>query len=132
MTKLKLSVETGQLQCPRSRQQPSSIGKSSFPNTIDSTLCKKETKMTVDVAMRLMSHMLWISVLVATPVLSIALAVGLLISILQVITQVQEMSLSFIPKLMAVVGALIFFGPWMIKRVMAFATTLIVNIPTYF
>lgn len=88
--------------------------------------------MTVDFATQLIAQMLWTSVLVATPILGIALVVGLLISILQVVTQVQEMSLTFIPKLGAVIAALILLGPWMIKRVLAFAITLIANIPTYF
>lgn len=88
--------------------------------------------MTVDLATQLMSQMLWTSVLVSAPILGIALVVGLLISILQVITQVQEMSLTFIPKLAAVVAALILLGPWMIKRTLAFASALIANIPTYF
>ncbi len=88
--------------------------------------------MTVDLATQLMSQMLWTSVLVCAPILGIALVVGLLISILQVITQVQEMSLTFIPKLAAVVAALVLLGPWMIKRVLGFAAALITNIPTYF
>lgn len=88
--------------------------------------------MTVDFALQLLSKMLWTSVLVAAPILGIALIVGLLISILQVVTQVQEMSLTFIPKLGAVVFSLIVLGPWMIKRVIGFASTLIGNIPTYF
>ena len=88
--------------------------------------------MTVDFATQLLSQMLWTSVLVAAPILGIALIVGLLISIFQVITQVQEMSLTFIPKLGAVVAALIILGPWMLKRVLGFASTLITNIPTYF
>lgn len=88
--------------------------------------------MTTDLATQLLAQMLWTSVLISAPILGIALAVGLLISIIQVITQVQEMSLTFIPKLGAVVAALILLGPWMIKRLLAFATILISNIPTYF
>lgn len=88
--------------------------------------------MNVDLATQLMSQMLWTSVLISAPILGIALLVGLLISIFQVITQVQEMSLTFIPKLAAVVGALIVLGPWMIKRTLAFASTIISNIPSYF
>lgn len=88
--------------------------------------------MTADLATQLISQMLWTAVLVATPILGTALIVGLIISIVQVITQVQEMSLTFIPKLGAVVVALILLGPWMIKRILAFGTTIISNIPTYF
>lgn len=88
--------------------------------------------MTVDLATQLLSQMLWTSVIVAGPVLGIALVVGFLISIFQVITQVQEMSLTFIPKLAATVAALLILGPWMIKRILGFATKLIANIPSYF
>jgi flagellar biosynthetic protein FliQ len=88
--------------------------------------------MTPDLATQLISQMIWTAVLVAAPILGVALVVGLLISIIQVITQVQEMSLTFIPKLGAVAVTLILLGPWMIKRILAFSTTLISNIPTYF
>ena len=58
---------------------------------------------------------LWISVLLAGPLLGAALAVGLLIGIFQAATQIQEMTLSFIPKLLALVIALFVGGPWMIQ-----------------
>ncbi|WP_132257792.1 flagellar biosynthetic protein FliQ [Paucimonas lemoignei] len=88
--------------------------------------------MNVDLATQLIAQMLWTAVIVAAPMLGIALIVGLLISIFQVITQVQEMSLTFIPKLAATVAAILILGPWMIKRILGFATTLIMNIPSYF
>ena len=58
---------------------------------------------------------LWMSVLLAGPLLGAALAVGLLIGIFQAATQIQEMTLSFIPKLLALVIALFVGGPWMIQ-----------------
>ena len=87
--------------------------------------------MSVDLASQLMAQMIWTSVLVSIPVLGTALLVGLLVSIFQVITQIQEMSLSFIPKLAATVGIVILMGPWMLKRIMSFASTLYLNIPNY-
>jgi flagellar biosynthetic protein FliQ len=58
--------------------------------------------------------------------------VGLLISIFQVVTQIQEASLSFVPKIAAALLSLVVFGPWMLNMVVQFATRLIGNIPMYF
>ena len=60
--------------------------------------------MTADLALQLMGEMLFASLLVAGPILGISMVVGLAISVLQVVTQVQEMSLSFVPKIIAVIA----------------------------
>jgi flagellar biosynthesis protein FliQ len=88
--------------------------------------------MTSDFAMVLGSEMLWTAIMIATPVLLISMAVGLLISILQVITQVQEISLTFVPKMIAVAIAMIVLGPWMLATLIEFSKGLIGNIPLYF
>lgn len=85
-----------------------------------------------DLALQLMGDLLWTAVLVTAPLLGITMLVGLTISVLQVVTQVQEMSLSFIPKLVAAVVTLIMFGPWMLRTLLAFSSRLIGNIPSYF
>ena len=72
---------------------------------------------------------LWMTVLLAGPLLGAALAVGLLIGIFQAATQIQEMTLSFIPKLLALVVALFIAGPWMIQVLVTFSKRLIVGIP---
>ena len=72
---------------------------------------------------------LWMSVLLAGPLLGAALAVGLLIGIFQAATQIQEMTLSFIPKLLALVIALFVSGPWMIQVLVTFSQRLITSIP---
>ena len=69
------------------------------------------------------------TVLLAGPLLGAALAVGLLIGIFQAATQIQEMTLSFIPKLLALVVALFIAGPWMIQVLVTFSERLIVGIP---
>jgi flagellar biosynthetic protein FliQ len=69
------------------------------------------------------------TVMLAGPLLGAALAVGLLIGIFQAATQIQEMTLSFIPKLLALVVALFIGGPWMIQMLMTFSKRLIVGIP---
>jgi flagellar biosynthetic protein FliQ len=72
---------------------------------------------------------LWMTVLLAGPLLGAALAVGLLIGIFQAATQIQEMTLSFIPKLLALVVTLFIAGPWMIQVLVTFSKRLIVGIP---
>ena len=85
-----------------------------------------------DVALTLSSDMLWTAVLLAAPVIGVSTLVGLLVSILQVVTQIQESSLSFVPKLMAAVGALLVFGGWMLSTLERYASGVIGNIPNYF
>lgn len=70
--------------------------------------------------------------LVSLPVLGLTMAVGLVISVLQVVTQVQEMSLSFVPKLVTAGVALIVFGPWMLRTLSSFTTRLWSGIPALF
>jgi len=69
------------------------------------------------------------TLLVSSPMLILALVVGLAISILQAITQIQEMTLTFIPKIIAVAVALIVFLPWMITTVVGFTNQLFALIP---
>lgn len=80
-------------------------------------------------ALELMNELLWNSMLIAGPVLVAALAVGLLISVLQVATQLQEMTLSYVPKLLVSALVLLVLGPWMIYRVTQFAIEMIMLIP---
>ena len=70
------------------------------------------------------------TLLVSSPMLILALIVGLAISILQAITQIQEMTLTFIPKIIAVAVALVVFLPWMITTVVGFTNQLFALIPT--
>ena len=72
---------------------------------------------------------MWLAVLLAGPLLLSALAVGLLIGIFQAATQIQEMTLSFIPKLLALVVALFVAGPWMIQIAVTFSRRLFTEIP---
>ena len=66
--------------------------------------------MGADQAMELMSQLFWNSLMVAAPVVGVAMLVGLTISVLQVATQLQEMTLSYVPKLLAATLALILVG----------------------
>ncbi|KAF0813408.1 hypothetical protein IGB42_02337 [Andreprevotia sp. IGB-42] len=87
--------------------------------------------MQFDQAHQLIAAMLWEGLLLSLPVLVVAMVVGLLISIVQVVTQVQDMSLSFVPKLVATVIALIVFGPWMLRTLLSYATKLILSAGRY-
>jgi len=69
--------------------------------------------------------------LISAPMLSFGLVAGLLISIFQAVTQINEMTLSIIPKIIAVAVALVIFGPWMIRHMMEFTTNIFINIPNY-
>jgi flagellar biosynthesis protein FliQ len=93
---------------------------------------KGDAPMSSDLALQLMGDLLWNALLIASPLLLVTLAIGVLISVVQVVTQVQEMSLTYIPKIIAAVIVLVVFGPWMLKRLMTFSIDLIGNIPNYF
>ena len=85
--------------------------------------------MSVDLALVLASDMLWVAIKIAAPLLGLTMAVGLLISLFQVVTQLQEMTLTFIPKLMVAVFVLIAFGGWMLTVLVDYASNLISSIP---
>ncbi|MCW8931134.1 MAG: flagellar biosynthetic protein FliQ [Gammaproteobacteria bacterium] len=78
------------------------------------------------------NEMLWTAVIISLPVLGLSMAVGLLISVFQVVTQIQEMSLTFVPKILTVAFSLGVFGSWMLMTLVEYARTLILNIPSYF
>ncbi len=88
--------------------------------------------MRPDLALQMLADLLWNALLVSAPLLAVTLVVGLLVSVIQVVTQVQEASLTFIPKVIAAVLVLVLCGPWMLKRLVGYATHLIANIPMYF
>ncbi|MGR6836145.1 flagellar biosynthesis protein FliQ [Syntrophomonas erecta] len=67
--------------------------------------------------------------LVSAPILGAALITGLVISILQATTQIQEMTLVFVPKIIVVLLVIVIFGPWMLNVVVAFAQNLFASIP---
>ncbi|MEA2062366.1 MAG: flagellar biosynthesis protein FliQ [Gemmatimonadota bacterium] len=71
------------------------------------------------------------AILIAAPMLVAGLIVGVTISIIQTATSIQEQTLTFIPKILAVVVSLILFFPWMMNTLLTFATNLIQNIPNY-
>jgi len=87
-----------------------------------------DTAMVVDLG----RESLYVAVLIAAPMLGIALAVGLLIGIVQAATSINEMTLSFIPKLAALVIVLMILGSWQIAVLVDFTRRLFERIPTFF
>ena len=72
---------------------------------------------------------LFVTVLVSAPLLLTALVVGLVVSIFQAATQINEMTLSFIPKLLAIFAVLLITGPWMITQLVDYVQRLFMSIP---
>ncbi len=86
--------------------------------------------MGADRALFLLNQMVWNALYVAGPILVATLCVGLLISIFQVTTQLQEITLSYVPKILVAAFLIITLGPWMIGRLAHFARALYQMIPT--
>ena len=65
------------------------------------------------------------------PILGVGLVIGLLVSLFQAVTQIQEGTLVFVPKIVGVLLSLLFLGPWMMRKMMFYTEQLIVNLPHY-
>ena len=78
-----------------------------------------------------MMEALKVTILLAGPVLIFGLVAGLVVSVFQAATQIHEMTLVFIPKMLAVIIAILIFFPWMLAVIVDFTQKLLVNIPTY-
>ncbi|HPE80548.1 MAG: flagellar biosynthesis protein FliQ [Chromatiaceae bacterium] len=70
-----------------------------------------------------------VTILLAAPILLASLAVGLIIAMFQAATQINEMTLSFVPKLMVVAVVMMSAGPWMLRQITGFMQRLVENIP---
>jgi len=87
-----------------------------------------DTAMVINLA----RHALWTAVLVSAPLLVLALVVGVLIGVIQAATSVNEMTLSFIPKLIALALGLLVFGSWQLVTLVDFTRSIFQRIPTLF
>ena len=85
--------------------------------------------MTPSEAITLTQNAVTLTLLLSAPVLLVAMVVGLLISLFQAVTQIQEMTLTFVPKIVAVFATLLFLSSWMITRLVDYTHELIVSIP---
>lgn len=85
--------------------------------------------MSPELVINLVQQALFTLIVVSAPILGVSLLVGLLVSILQAATQINEMTLTFIPKLMALFLVLLLAGPWMLNTMMDFTIRLYQSIP---
>ena len=85
--------------------------------------------MTPETVMTIGTKALEMTMLLAAPLLLMALAVGLLVGVFQAATQINEMTLSFIPKLLGMAAVLVIAGPWMLKMMVGYTRELFESIP---
>jgi flagellar biosynthetic protein FliQ len=82
-------------------------------------------------ALTMAQNALFMLLMVAAPVLATVLAVGLLVSLFQAITQINEATLAFVPKLIAAIAVFAIAGPWMMTTMVEFIRSTILSIPNY-
>lgn len=80
--------------------------------------------MTQSQIMEIGAKAMWVTLKLSLPILGVSLVVGLLVSIFQAVTQLQEPTLTFIPKILAVVVVIVFAGPWMMNTMLDFTVDL--------
>lgn len=85
--------------------------------------------MTQDLIMNLGQDALRVSFLLAGPILAVAMIVGIVVSLLQAVTQINESTLAFIPKILAIGLVLVLAGPWMIDTITHYTTDLLTRFP---
>lgn len=87
--------------------------------------------MTEDIVISLGRDAIWTTVLLAAPLLISALIVGLVVSIIQAVTQINESTLTFIPKMLTIVVVMIILAPWMTQMLTSYTTELFTSLPNY-
>lgn len=87
--------------------------------------------MTADFIVGIMAETIKVTLLISAPALLVGLAIGVVVSLFQAITQIQEMTLVFVPKIVGVMITVVIFLPWMINLLVSFTHNLFANIPQY-
>jgi flagellar biosynthetic protein FliQ len=87
--------------------------------------------MDANFVMGLGAQVVWVVLKLAGPILGLGLAVGLVVSVFQAATQIQEQTLAFVPKIAAVIVALLLFGPWMLATLTDFAHQILGNLNAF-
>ncbi len=87
--------------------------------------------MPEDVLVELLRNMLYLGLVLSAPALGAALVVGLIIGLLQAVTSIQEQTLTFVPKLVAIVASFAVLGHWMLRLMMSYTTELISSLPKF-
>nr|WP_298112949.1 flagellar biosynthesis protein FliQ [uncultured Pseudomonas sp.] len=85
--------------------------------------------MTPEVAVDLFREALWLTAMIVAVVVVPSLLVGLLVAMFQAATQINEQTLSFLPRLLVILMVLIAIGPWLVRQLMEYSQNLIMNIP---
>jgi len=85
--------------------------------------------MEMSTAMEIGRHAFWMTLVTAAPVLVIGLVVGLVISVFQAVTQLQEQALSFVPKIAAMVVAAVIFIPWIAEQMVEYTVSMLGSLP---
>lgn len=98
---------------------------------IDYKLQIGDEKMSGDVVIQLGQEALMMVMLISAPMLGLGLLVGLLVSVFQATTSIQEQTLAFIPKIIAVFVAILIFGPWMLRLMVEYVSNIFINLPGY-
>ena len=88
--------------------------------------------MEAGVVMDIATNAMITAIMIAAPVLGVSIIVGLAVSIFQATTHIQEQTLTFVPKVLAIVGVLILFGPWMITVLTTYITELYSGMNNFF
>ena len=86
--------------------------------------------MSPGLAVQLVTRALMVALMVSAPLLATALLVGVLVSLVQALTQIQEQTLTFIPKLLAMIAVMVVAGPWMTSTMMDYIIRLYSSIPS--
>lgn len=86
--------------------------------------------MSQSATLTILEQALWTVAQVSGPILLTALVVGLIISLIQAVTQVNEMTLSYVPKIIAIAVVIVIAGPWMLQTLLDFTTHLFSSLPT--
>jgi flagellar biosynthetic protein FliQ len=86
--------------------------------------------MNQDTVVNLASQAMSLALKIAGPLLLVALVAGLVVSIMQAVTQIQEQSLTLIPKIVGIAAVVVVLGPWMLGQMIAYTTALYTSIPT--
>ena len=87
--------------------------------------------MPEDIMIDVLSKMMWITILLTAPPLLTAVFVGLVIGLVQAVTSIQEQTLSFVPKVLAIALVFILGGGWMLRLVMSYSTELFQQLPYF-
>jgi flagellar biosynthesis protein FliQ len=85
--------------------------------------------MDQDLVINLVTAALQLALKIALPLLGVGLVIGLAVSVFQAVTQIQEQTLSFIPKVLAMAGVLVVGGPWMLNQILSYTENLWLSIP---